>query len=422
MEKPILRSSSKPEMPKSKSGDAQRPRSALQPPQPPRNSWYGSYLRALTHKPAQYAASAPSKSSTLRPSPLSSLVQKPRIQTPLRLQPLDPRLRALSALTDTQQSATKPIDYLSDYHIGLIIGQGSFASVRRAVQKTTKASVAIKTYEKYRLLDALQKAAVAREIKILSQLSHDNVVRLLKVIDTPKQLHLVLEEVKGLSVRSWMMQKEGRRLAEPEAKTVFRQVVTALEYLHSRGVAHRDIKLQNVLITEDLHVCLIDFGCATEGAMESKSGIYCGTLHYMAPEILQRRGFKAAAADMWAAGVMLFCMLSGDFPFKAANDRNLRLKIQSGEVVFPSFFTEEAKLCLTSLFSPDPETRPSAKAIMNHPWLNSSKGPIADEGLRPATTPMLLYQRGNAFGGTNTEPEASFKRLLEVRTAKKTAM
>jgi len=418
MEKPILRSSSKPEMPKSKSGEAQRPRSALQQPQPPRNSWYGSYLRALTHNPAQHVVSAPSKSSTLRPSPL---VHKPRLQTPLRLQPLDPRLRTLSALTDTQQPAAKPADYLSDYHVGLIIGQGSFASVRRAVQKTTKTSVAIKTYEKYRLLDALQKTAVAREIKILSQLSHDNVVRLLKVIDAPKQLHLVLEEVKGLSLRSWMMQREGRRLAEPEAKTVFRQVVAALEYLHSRGVAHRDIKLQNVIITEDLHVCLIDFGCATEGAMESKSGIYCGTLHYMAPEILHRKGFKAAAADMWAAGVMLFCMLSGDFPFKAANDRNLRVKIQCGAVVFPSYLSEEAKQCITSLLSLDPETRPSARVLMNHSWLTSSKGQVADEGLRPATTPMLLYQRGNAFGGT-IEPEASFKRLLEVRTAKKPAM
>jgi len=419
MEKPILRSSSKPEMPKSKPGELLRPQSALQQPKLPRNSWYGSYLRALSHKPAQHVVSAPSKSSTLRPSPMSPLVHKPRIQTPLRLQPIDPRLRALSALTDTQKSTPKPADYLSDYHVGVIIGQGSFASVRRAVQKTTTTSVAIKTYEKYRLLDALQKTAVAREIKILSQLNHDNVVRLLKVIDTPKQLHLVLEEVKGQSVLNWMKQREGRRLPEPEAKAVFRQVVAALEYLHSRGVAHRDIKLQNVLITEDLHVCLIDFGCATEGALESKSGTYCGTLHYMAPEILQRRGFKAAAADMWAAGVMLYCMLSGDFPFKAANDRSLRLKIQAGAVLFPAYVSEEAKRCISALLSLDPDSRPSAKAIMNHPWLTTSRNQVADEGLRPATTPMLLYQRGNAFGGTSCEPEASFKRLLEIRSAKK---
>ena len=408
-------------MPKPKAGELSRPRSALQQPQPPRNSWYGSYLRALSRKNDQQVVSAPSKSSTLRPSPLVNAVPKLRVQRTLRLQPALPGLRTLSAITDSQPRALpKPTDYLSDYHLGLLIGQGSFASVRRAVQKATKTSVAIKTYEKYRLLDALQKTAVAREIKILSQLSNDHVVRLLKVIDTPKQLHLVMEDVQGQSLHSWIKQREGRKLGEPEAKIIFRQIVAALEYIHSRGVAHRDVKLQNVLVTEELHVCLIDFGCAAEGAMEAKSGSYCGTLHYMAPEILKRQEFKAGPTDIWAAGVTLYCMLSGDFPFKGSNDRNLRLKIQSGEMVFPGYFSEEAKRCVGSMLTLNPDDRPSAKALMNHPWLTNSKGShVAEEGLRPATTPLLLYQRGNAFGGSNWEPEASYKRLLEIRSPKK---
>ncbi len=101
-------------------------------------------------------------------------------------------------------------------------------------------------------------------------------------------------------------------------------------YLHSQGIAHRDIKLENVLLDADLNIKLIDFGFSTQQTSPKKAKLFCGTPSYMAPEIVSRIEYLGQPADIWAAGVLLFCLLNGYFPFKGQTDAELYRRIQRG--------------------------------------------------------------------------------------------
>lgn len=288
-------------------------------------------------------------------------------------------------------------DTLADYIIGATLGQGSFASVKRAVHKQSSQTVAIKTYEKYRLIDVHRKKGVAREIQILTQLDHCNVVKLVRVMEGPRHLHLVMEFVDGPSLYSYLKHKESKRLTEADAKEIFKQLMDGLAYLHEKGVAHRDLKLQNVLLDQKRVVKIIDFGFSTQVAGDRKVKMYCGTPNYMAPEIVERKEYLGSPADIWAAGVLLFAMLCGEFPFKGLSDRELYKRIQVGVFQVPPHVSAQARELITSMLTVDPEARPVAKTVLASPWLTGLKSAQSVPSLRPGTTSLLLRQRSTAM-------------------------
>ena len=282
-------------------------------------------------------------------------------------------------------------EFLSDYVTSATLGHGSFATVKKAIHRHSSTPVAIKTYEKYRLIDAHRKKGVAREIKILSQLDHVNIVKLLKVMEGPRHLHLVMEFVDGVSLYTYLRQKDSKRLTEADAREIFRQVMEGLKYLHGRGVAHRDLKLQNVLLDQQRVVKIIDFGFSTQVSPDLKMKLYCGTPNYMAPEILDRKEYLGAPADIWAAGVLLFTLLSGEFPFKGLNDRDLYKRIQLGTFTVPPHVSTAAKELVTALLMMDAEARPTAKEVLEFPWVNGQKAVGSPQ--RPGTSPLDVRSR-----------------------------
>jgi serine/threonine protein kinase len=144
---------------------------------------------------------------------------------------------------------------LSNYTIKKIIGKGAYATVRLGRHNDTNKKVAIKTYDKYQIIDPTKKANMLREIEILKKLDHPHIIKLYETVDTPKHFHLVIEYVSGVSLYSYIKSKPNSCLDESESKRIFKQILGALDYCHNKFIAHRDIKLDKIIMA-----CKLMFG------------------------------------------------------------------------------------------------------------------------------------------------------------------
>lgn len=152
---------------------------------------------------------------------------------------------------------------LEDFVIGKVIGQGAYAVVRIGLHKSTDKCVAIKIYEKSKLVEPQRRKSVKREIKLMERMSHPNICSLFDVLETSTQLFIIMEFVGGGSLHSYLKSHANRRLPENEARRIFRQMLGAIKYCHSLCITHRDIKLENILLDDNLNVKIIDFGFST---------------------------------------------------------------------------------------------------------------------------------------------------------------
>ena len=177
-------------------------------------------------------------------------------------------------------SSTQVMDM---YMVGKVIGVGSYGKVRAAWHRLTGNKVAIKTYDKAKLTDPAHWKRVHSEIKITEQVSHPRIARMYEAVETPKRMHLIMECLDGGNLCSYVKQR--RRLTEDESRKIFFQLLQAIDYLHSMSVAHRDIKLENVLFADSKDIKLIDFGFSTVCTQGKMLRVFCGTPSYMAPGV-----------------------------------------------------------------------------------------------------------------------------------------
>ena len=201
-------------------------------------------------------------------------------------------------MTPNQLSLRQNIGKIEHYAFGKQLGQGAYAVVKLATQKRTKSLFAIKTYEKCKLSDTRKKSGVRREIQILQMLDHPNTIKLYEVLDTLKNINLVMEFVGGLSLHAYIKKQTSKKLEEKEAKIIFKQIVEAIKYCHSLNVVHRDIKLENVLIDKEKNIKVIDFAFSTISGIGKTSKLFCGTPNYMAPEIIKNIEYVGQFADV----------------------------------------------------------------------------------------------------------------------------
>lgn len=164
-------------------------------------------------------------------------------------------------------------------------------------------------------------------------MNHSNIVKIFEAFETENHVYLVMEYVAGGSLHSYLKDQPNRRLDEEEAKRIFKQIMTALQYCHRKSIAHRDIKLENILLDENKNVKLIDFGFSTCIPNDKKIKMFCGTPSYMAPEIVMKEEYAGPPADIWASAVLLYALMNGCFPFRGATDKELYRRIQRGTFV-----------------------------------------------------------------------------------------
>jgi MAP/microtubule affinity-regulating kinase len=161
---------------------------------------------------------------------------------------------------------------------------------------------------------------------------------LFEVIDTRMNVNLVMEMCNGKSLYHYIKKKENMRLPEDECRVIFRQIVSGISYLHENEIVHRDLKLDNILVDpQDNHrIKIIDFGFSIKAAADQKLSLFCGTPHYMDPDISRKKDYNGHAADVWALGVILFILVTGKLPFFGDFEQDLFRKIQAAKYVFPS--------------------------------------------------------------------------------------
>lgn len=159
---------------------------------------------------------------------------------------------------------------------------------------------------------------VRQEYNILKRTRHPNIVRLYESFDTESHIVYVMEVCGGGDLLTYVRRR--RKLKEDYAKFLFGQIIKGLQYVHSKGVLHRDIKLDNILLTSEGDVKICDFGVSK--LVQNKNHTQteqCGTPAYIAPEVFRGKGYKGFQSDIWSAGVVLYAMLYGTVPFKATN-------------------------------------------------------------------------------------------------------
>ncbi|XP_048852503.1 maternal embryonic leucine zipper kinase [Brienomyrus brachyistius] len=258
-------------------------------------------------------------------------------------------------------------ELLKYYEVYETIGAGGFAKVKLGRHILTGEKVAIKIMEKKDLGADLPR--VKTEIEAMKNLSHQHVCRLYQVIETSTKIFMVLEYCPGGELFDYIIAKD--RLSEDETRVFFRQIVSALAYVHSQGFAHRDLKPENLLIDEDHNLKLIDFGlCAKpKGGLGYELKTCCGSPAYAAPELIQGKAYIGSEADVWSMGVLLFALLCGFLPFDDDNCMVLYRKIMRGKYSSPSWLSTGSVVLLSQMMQVEPKRRITVRQLLDHPWV-----------------------------------------------------
>lgn len=254
------------------------------------------------------------------------------------------------------------------YELGRVLGQGTFGKVHFARNLETGMSVAVKIIDKEKVFKVGLIEQIKREISVMTLVKHPNIVQLYEVMATKSKIYFVIEYVKGGELFNRVAKG---KLKEDVARRYFQQLISAVDFCHSRGVYHRDLKLENLLLDENENLKVSDFGLSALAETKRQDGLLhttCGTPAYVAPEVISRKGYDGSKADIWSCGVILYVLLAGYLPFHDSNLIEMYRKIGKAEFKFPNWFSLEVRKLVSKILDPNPNTRVSIRRITESSW------------------------------------------------------
>jgi len=278
-------------------------------------------------------------------------------------------------MTDAQTAAEndvrkEPVDQF--YQLGRELGRGGFSIVREGVRLSDGQKFAIKCIGKEHMEGEEEIKLLLREVQIMKKIDHPNVLKLYEVFEDEEQFYLVTELVSGKELFDKIVERG--QYSEKDAANIVRQIISAVEYLHSIGIAHRDLKPENLLSAgddEEEVIKIADFGFSKNFGDE-KLKTSCGSPGYVAPEVLTNEDYDSSV-DLWSIGVIIYILLCGYPPFYADNAPSLFKKIMECRYDFDDSswdgVSEDAKDLIRHLLVKNPKERWTAKQCAEHAWV-----------------------------------------------------
>jgi len=259
----------------------------------------------------------------------------------------------------------------SNFELLKVLGQGSFGKVflvRKTVGRDAGTLYAMKVLKKA-TLKVRDRVRTKMERNILADVRHPFVVKLHYAFQTEGKLYLILNFLRGGDLFHRLSKEV--MFTEEDVKFYLAELALALGHLHTLGIMYRDLKPENILLDADGHISLTDFGLSKEALDEKKAYSFCGTVEYMAPEVVSRKG-HSFAADWWSYGVLMYEMLTGTLPFQAPNRKDTMTQILRAKLGMPGFLSSDAQSLLRALFKRNPDNRlSSVEDIKRHSFFSS---------------------------------------------------
>jgi calcium-dependent protein kinase len=258
-----------------------------------------------------------------------------------------------------------------DYTIGEVVGSGAFATVRKVISKTTGQLRALKIIKKQKGQDS---ARMYLEVEILKKLIHPNIMQIFEFYEDKKNFYIITEFCEGGELFDKIVEKG--YLNESEAAGVMKQLISAVNYVHTNNIVHRDLKPENILLdTKNNNIIkIIDWGTARFYERNKKMNRISGTPYYIAPEVLFEKYDEKC--DVWSCGVIMYILLCGYPPFNADNDTEILNKIKIGKFTFPEEewdnVSSEAKDLISKMLAYKPADRYSASECLGHKWFSEN--------------------------------------------------
>ncbi|XP_015438909.1 PREDICTED: testis-specific serine/threonine-protein kinase 3-like [Dufourea novaeangliae] len=261
------------------------------------------------------------------------------------------------------------------YALGKTIGAGSYATVKVAKSDRHNCQVAVKIISKFQAPGEYLRKFLPREIEVVKGLKHPNLIRFLQAIETTHRVYIIMEYAQNGSLLDII--RRDTYIDEFRSRRWFRQLLEAIDYCHGRGIVHRDIKCENLLMDCNFNIKLSDFGFA-RGQMITKNGIsplsetFCGSYAYASPEILKGIPYLPQLSDVWSMGVVLYVMVYGRLPFDDTNYSQLLKQVQS-RLAFPKepVVSQACRSLISRILVPQ-RTRLRIGNIRNDTWLAAS--------------------------------------------------
>ena len=372
--------------------------------------------------------------------------------------PVDDMAPGPARRQDYSRSASRRKDVqFGDYVLGQTLGEGEFGKVKLGWKKDGSSQVAIKLIRR----DSVQNhpgrlPKIYREISILRDLAHPNIVRLHEMVETERHIGIILEYASGGELFDYILNH--RYLKDPAARRLFAQLVSGVGYLHKKGIVHRDLKLENLLLDQNRNIIITDFGFAnTFDAKDTLSDeieynitnkdfvrkfkldrldargmrrgdlmqTSCGSPCYAAPELVVSDSlYTGRKVDVWSCGVILYAMLAGYLPFDddpanpEGDNINLLYKyITTTPLTFPEYVSPHARDLLRRILVPDPKKRADLFEVARHSWLSEYHHVVSH--ITSSTT--NIADLANSTVPSDASPENNMHRSASMREPKHTA-
>ncbi|XP_022089082.1 testis-specific serine/threonine-protein kinase 3-like [Acanthaster planci] len=273
------------------------------------------------------------------------------------------------------------------FYLGRKLGSGSYSKVRFAVTKDTFDKLAVKIIDRRRAPMDYQQCFLPRELSVVKFLKCTNIIRTYDWFEENQKIYQIMEFAENGDVLEYVRTVSKGAVEESLAQKWVLQTARAIAFMHTRAIAHRDVKCENLLLSTGYHIKLCDFGFARMTSYRELSQTFCGSAAYAAPEIIRSQPYCPFAGDVWALGVVAYILATGYMPF-GDDVRNVAkiLEAQQRGVHFPSSapaISEDCKDLIRSMLNIDARTRIDIQMVLAHPWFRS------DECLKRATTPRL---------------------------------